>query len=58
MSFCRDFEEEETMFQSVASKMHVRLDWSLKCHCKTHRCAMDFDHSFARYLQRGLTWWL
>jgi len=26
MSFCRDFEEEETMFQSVASKMHVRLD--------------------------------
>ena len=34
MSSCKDFVEEETMLQSIARDLGVRVDRTPKCHCK------------------------
>jgi hypothetical protein len=34
MSSCTDFEEEETMLQSMATMICVQVDRSPKCHCE------------------------
>jgi hypothetical protein len=52
MSSCVDFEEDETMLQSVISSLGIDMDRSLKCHCEiagegieyTWGCAKNYYH--------------
>ena len=48
MASCTDFEEEETMLQSMASKMGVSVDRSPKCHCEIAGEGIEYSWACAK----------
>ena len=48
MASCTDFEEEETMLQSMASKMGVLVDRSPKCHCEIAGEGIEYSWALSK----------
>ncbi len=54
MSTCTDFEEEETMLQSMGTLMGVSIDRSPKCHCEISGKGIKYTWAFAKNHYQGI----
>ncbi len=54
MSTCTDFEEEETMLQSMGTLMGVAIDQSPKCHCEIAGEGIEYTWACAKNHYRGI----
>jgi hypothetical protein len=54
ISCCRDFEEEETMLQSIARTLGVRVDRTPKCHCELAGEGIEYAWACSKNKYRSL----
>ena len=54
MSTCTDFEEEETMLQSMGTLMGVAIDQSPKCHCEIAGEGIEYTWACAKNHYQGI----
>jgi hypothetical protein len=53
MSNCFDFEEEESLLQSIGRKMGVLIDGTPKCHCKMAGERIEYSWGCAKNTYRA-----
>jgi len=49
---CTDFEEEESMLQSISSTLGVSIDQTPKCHCKLAGEGIEYSWGCAKNAYR------